>query len=112
MNEQLSLSQPSVLRLPGITYLLNGQYVDPRPLVTIQFQLVAPTATTFGTWVNGTWESNAPVSGPYAATILVGASQPAGVNPGTAGTYQMFARFETSSETPAWPVGVVTFTTP
>lgn len=112
---RLSLSQSYVLRLEGITYKLEGVLIDPRPLFAVQFQVVSvDTATdSFDTWIAGLWETNPPGGGgPYAATIKVGAGQPAQVNPAAAGRYTLYVRYFAASETPAFPAAPIEFTVP
>jgi hypothetical protein len=107
----LSVSQAYTLRLAPNVWESNGEVADPRNVYTPQFQLVTPGAG-FGTWVAGAWEAFAPPGGPYAATVIVGAGQPAGVNPGEAGTYQAWVRFLGSADSPAFQVGTVVLSAP
>lgn len=100
---RVSVSQPSVLRWTGVTYTLNGAPADPRSLFVPQFQLLVPGATAFASqWAAGSWETNpvAPSSGPFAATVTIGPGQPAAVNPGAVGIYQLVVRYLGSAESP------------
>lgn len=111
---ELSVSTATELRWPGLSKIIDGALADIRSLYTVRFQLLVPGATAFGSWTNGSWETNAPPEGPYAATITVGAGQPAPVNPGVAALFVMWGQFVAldGSEDPPFRTGPVKFNLP
>lgn len=110
---RLSLSQPYTVRWTGIRYNADGGLADPRIVFIPQFQLVVPGASSFGTWEPGTWDGDAPATGPFAARVTMGPGAPGPLNPGVAGTYVMMGRlWQSVGETPTFPVRVLILETP
>lgn len=110
---RLSLSQPYTLRWSGIRYNDDGGLADPRNVFTPQFQLVTPGAASFGTWEAGTWDGDAPPTGPFAARVTIGPGAPSPINPGVAGTYVMMGRlWQPAGETPTFTVRTIILETP
>lgn len=112
-----SVSEATPLRLANVRLNFDGDPTfDPRLAWTPQFQLlpVDDLPTEFGAWTDGEWEDNAPPTGPYGATIVLGAAQPAPVNPGEVGVYWVYVRWNPTSggASPAFSVGTVQFTAP
>jgi hypothetical protein len=109
-----SISGAFPMRWGGIRYIQNGMLVDPRPLVTVQFQLIAPGTPALGAWAPGAWDGYAPTpEGPFAATIDVGVGTPDPVNPDVAGTYELMAQFAgNDNDGPIFVAGILVLTSP
>jgi hypothetical protein len=109
----LSLSQPTLVRWEDIRADINGQPADPRGVYAVQFQLLAPGATVFGPWAPGTWDPYAPTpTGPFSATVVIGPSHPAPVNPAQAGTYALWGQMVSGTESPSFLIQTVVLAAP